>query len=253
VPVSNERSDRAELLPSGSKGAEPLEEQTGKMHKMLLEGITFVCNVFWGPDLDFCTALHKGDVPVVFNGHFPRNTMESMAEKMDDIRRVVQAYPDPETLLQGLDQQYITLFISSIDGVAAPLYHSCYIDAENGDGGGMLMGQPAVDMKSRLSSVGLKLDENLHQMPDHLCVELEYLFFLLKEGGAQQEERIAMAESFAVEEMLPWVREFQDRLSVADKDRFYSLVAMLLMDLLTCIGKQGDSLAQDEHSYTHPL
>jgi TorA-specific chaperone len=101
----------------------------------------------------------------------------------------------------------------------------------------MLMGEPAVEMRRRLASSGLALDEDLNQLPDHLCIEIEYLYFLLGEGRKKgHESQLTKAKGFAGDWMLPWVRQFHDQLAKADDETgFYTLVSGLLVELLTAI------------------
>ncbi len=49
------------------------------------------------------------------------------------------------------------------------------------------MGPPAVRMKKRFESSGLSLSDNMHEPPDHLSIELEYLYFLLEKGWSDNE------------------------------------------------------------------
>ena len=96
------------------------------------------------------------------------------------------------------------------------------------------MGPPAVMMKRRFESKGQALAETMHEPPDHLSIELEYLYYLLEKGWADGDRSLlAEAVSFAGEVMLPWVTLLRDRLDGEKECRFYPLVASLLVSVLS--------------------
>ena len=204
------------------------------------EGLEFVSRVFWGPDLEFCQSIHedRGLISTTEAAHLP--TMEPFKETAEQIGAVIRSYQDAEALFNDLEASYVSLFISNREGIVAPLYHSCYTGPEGNKSEPLLMGEPAVEMRRRLGSSGLALDEDLNQLPDHLCIEIEYLYFLLGEGRkygheSQQNE----SKGFAGDWMLPWVRQFHDRLGAAEAAGFYLLVADLLVKLLTVAAGQN--------------
>jgi len=206
----------------------------------MLEGLAFVCKVFWGPDLEFCQSIHedKGLISTPEPAHWP--TMEPFKEIVEQIGAVIRSYQDAETLFNDLEASYVSLFISNREGIVGPLYHSCYAGPEGTQYEPLLMGEPAVEMRKRLASSGLALDEDLNQLPDHLCIEIEYLYFLLNEGrDKDNDSRLAEAMDFAGDWMLPWVRQFQERLKADEETEFYFLVAGLLVKLLIVITRQN--------------
>jgi TorA-specific chaperone len=101
------------------------------------------------------------------------------------------------------------------------------------------MGEPAAMMTKRLQSKKLSLADTLHEPPDHLSIELEYLYFLLQKGWAEDDRMlIAEAAEFAGESMLPWVGTFRDKLTAAAPSPFYPMMAALLLCLLRCVTEQ---------------
>ncbi|MEN8244432.1 MAG: molecular chaperone TorD family protein [Thermodesulfobacteriota bacterium] len=202
----------------------------------IMEGLAFVSRVFWGPDLEFCRAIYQ-DKGLISSIELARlSTIEPFGETVEQLGAVIRSYKDGEALFNDLEALYVSLFISNRTGIAAPLYHSCYGGSEGAMSEPLLMGEPAVEMRKRLASSGLALEEDLNQLPDHLCIEIEYLYFLLKEGWSGKGDTwITEAMAFAADFMLPWVREFQGRLAMTDKAGFYTLAASLLTELLRCI------------------
>jgi TorA-specific chaperone len=93
-------------------------------------------------------------------------------------------------------------------------------------------------MKRCLEAKGLAIDMRLSEPPDHLSIELEYLYFLLEKGLIDSNRAIvAEADSFATKIMLPWVTKFHDRLVAEKKYRFYPHISSILCATLKSIGR----------------
>ena len=153
-----------------------------------------------------------------------------------EIAGLISEHADPGSLFQTLEESYVRLFISNRGGISTPLYQSCYTNPERPEQPGPLMGKAARDMRRRLVSAGLSLDEKLGQLPDHLSVEIEYLYFLLQKPENREDNRSAIeARAFAAEVMLPWVRKFRKKLEGEEENRFYLRMAGLLVSLLKVI------------------
>jgi TorA-specific chaperone len=102
-----------------------------------------------------------------------------------------------------------------------------------------MMGEPALKMQRRFKSKGLAVDSDLHEPPDHLAIELEYLYFLLSKGRENPDrELIAEAGSFAAETMLPWVSMLQKQIASQMPDHAYTHLASILTAVLYRVGQQ---------------
>ena len=113
----------------------------------------------------------------------------------------------------------------------APLYESCY-EFE----GAPLMGRAAREMQKRFEAQGLSIAENIQEPPDHLSIELEYLYFLLDRGWRDQDPALVTEGSaFAAETMLPWVSKLSEKLASEGDCRYYPLMAAVLMQILTLL------------------
>jgi len=229
---------RAEDRPTGGRTPADGGQNTHQLPPAaILEGLAFVSKVFWGPELGYCRAIHQEGGRAISRELALLSSAEAFSGTVAKIGAVVRSYQDGEALFQNLESEYVSLFISNRQGIAAPLYHSCYAGPEGPGRLAMLMGEPALEMKKRLASSGLALTEALNQPPDHLCIEIEYLYFMLREAwNGKGKELSAEARRFARDWMLPWVRQFQNRVRAAEEAGFYTLVSVLLIDLLTIIG-----------------
>jgi TorA-specific chaperone len=200
----------------------------------LLEILKEMINVFWGPDLKKCTDMLQKPVTGAFDELATQANFHNFGT-LTEIKSILKKFENSEAFFYHLEQAYVRLFISDRTGVTAPLYASCYANTETGEKA-LLMGQAAIDMKSRFESKGLSLSDQIHEPPDHISIELEYLYFLLDKGWSDGDPNlIEEATTFAAEIMLPWVSEFEARLAVEKECRFYPLMASILKAILEII------------------
>ena len=203
----------------------------------LLESVAELSKIFWGPDPDSSRDILQGTYLRPFESLKPIVNYEPPGI-IEELRTIHTRFTEENAIFQFLEQAYVRLFINSREGIAAPLYASCYVDEKTPGENALLMGSPAVMMKKRFESRGLSLSDNMHEPPDHLSIELEYLYFLLGKGWSDNEgELIAEATSFASDVMLPWVIKLQKRLVAVETEcRFYQLISAILCAILQYIG-----------------
>ena len=95
------------------------------------------------------------------------------------------------------------------------------------------LGRAAVEMRERFEAKGLFISENIHEPPDHIAIELEYLYFLLDKGwGEQDHALVAEAVEFCSQTMLPWISKMEERVAAEKKCEFYQLSATILLEIL---------------------
>lgn len=204
----------------------------------LLEILKEMAGVFWGPDLKKCTEMLQE--PIL--GAFDKFAVQRCAGDIHKIKSILKQFTNAQSFFQHLEEGYVRLFISDRKGVAAPLYESCYANSEDGEKA-LLMGAPAIDMKNRYELKGLSLSKDIREPPDHISIEMEYLYFLLAKGWSDNDnDLIDEASTFAAEIMLPWISQFQARLVVEKKCRFYPLMASLLKAILEIIAGSNCSI-----------
>ena len=205
-----------------------------KSQKTVLEGIDALCCIFWGPDPDQCRTLLDGDFTAVFET-VEKELDSSINKGLKKFKAILKKYDDPEELFLELNEEYVKLFISNLNGATAPLFESCY-EHENAP----LMGPAAIRMKELLDSAGLDISEDFTEPPDHLCIELELLYYTLEKAWKAKSKKnghLKEAESFVSEVMFPWVNTFYNRLSSEYPDCFYTLSAYMLLELLKSVKK----------------
>jgi TorA-specific chaperone len=203
-----------------------------------LKGVALLSKIFWGPAADDSREYLQGVYFKPFEVLAPVVEFEPPSI-LEDLIALNASFSDEKDIYQSLEQSYVRLFINSLDGIAAPLYASCYAFGNAPGQDAALMGPPAAMMKERFDSKGLSLGEHIHEPPDHLSIELEYLYFLLDKGWSDGDTAlIDEAVSFAGETMLPWVTRFQERIAPVETEcRFYQLITAILCSILRFIGE----------------
>ena len=203
----------------------------------LLQGVALLSRFYWGPDTEGSRDLLQGIYLKPFEALKPIAGYEPPGI-LDELKGIGTSFTDKDEIFQYLEQAYVRLFINSRDGSIAPLYASCYGPGSAPEKDTPLMGPPAVLMKERFESKGLSLGDHIHEPPDHLSIELEYLYFLLERGWSEDDAALQNeAVSFAGGIMLPWVIKFQERLVALETEcRFYQLTTAILCAILGFIG-----------------
>ena len=206
-----------------------------KINDAVLEGVEIMCRVFWGPDLESCRHMIEGNFFQSFETILTKPEAKPSVI-LDNINSIINRFDTHQSLFHHLNECYVRLFVNNKEGITTPLYQSCY-EFENAP----MMGESAVKMNKRFKSKGLSMENRVHEPPDHLAIELEYLFFLLQDSGVGRDDNQDKfvsneAASFAAETMLPWVIVINQRLkSVTDDCRFYYLASGILVLLLSLI------------------
>lgn len=197
---------------------------------ILLDGVKIMGQAFWGPSVEGCTEMVK-------EKYLDRlQSLTSVLKTgagggLHEIVSIIKSFPDGDSLYQHLEEGYVRLFISAKGGITAPLYESCY-EFE----GAPLMGRTATEMKERFEAKGLSVADTIQEPPDHLSIELEYLYFLLDKGWREKDVTlVSEASSFAFKTMLPWVSQLQERLGPEKECPFYYLIGTIVIEMLNVI------------------
>lgn len=220
------RNDTHQTKRSPMTPASLTELSPGKC-RSLLNGLAMASHIFWGPNPSSCREMVKKD--------YIQDLMELasiLGEENGASARAMASYlaeaEEPGELCRQLEESYVPLFVNNHGGAAAPPYHSCYEGEQ-----GLLMGRPAEMMARRLEAAGIDLAELTSEPPDHLAVELEYLFLLLEAAFSQDDPRLlAEARSFAGQEMLPWLESFRQRLGRQSANLLYPSAADLVLAMV---------------------
>ena len=193
---------------------------------VLLKAVELCVAVFRGPGAPLWAAMTDSGVPELLSSvqHYSGFPAGPLSRLRKGLRGCAGDYGILET-------EYVRLFIAGPGGVPAPLYASCHLG-----GGSRTMGRPALDMRDRLAAAGLAVDLDSNEPPDHLAIELEYLYHLLASGWTGDDPAPAVqGVEFATTVMRPWVRRFRDTLAKADPHPVFLAAADLVVGVLESV------------------
>lgn len=196
----------------------------------LLNAIELVAAIFRGPDKAGWTSIFDSGLPELIKS-VPQKTghLTVTLNNLQDSRPTLSEIQDS---LAILETEYVRLFVAAGGGIAAPLYESCHLDTAP-----HIMGDSALSMRSRLNQCGLEVALESNEPPDHISLELEYLYHLLATAWTENNPALeAMGREFARLDMLPWVRRFRTALIKGAPHPVYANTADFTVAVLETIG-----------------
>jgi len=189
-----------------------------------------VAAIFHGPDADGWAAIFEVGLPELV-----ARAPQKLDHLMGLLKNLQDSQPMPlETVAKVslLETEYVRLFISASGGVTASLYESCHLGAAP-----RIMGDSALSMRSRLNECGLEIALDSNEPPDHISIELEYLYYLFATAWAEEDVVLEVkAREFTRLEMVPWIRRFRDKLAQGEPHPVYLNTADLTVALLKELG-----------------
>jgi TorA maturation chaperone TorD len=131
---------------------------------------------------------------------------------------------------EDLMVEHARLFVGP-QQVIAPPYGSVYLEE-----GRRVMGDSTLKARQTYQEAGLHLDPDFKELPDHIAVELEFLYFLTAKGveaaaaGKVEESRRydSAREVFLDQHLRRWVPPFCARVAEGTESDFYRDLAECL-------------------------
>jgi putative dimethyl sulfoxide reductase chaperone len=136
----------------------------------------------------------------------------------------------------ALSVAYTRLFLGPPEMLAPP-YASFYLEKD-----GALMGPSSIKIAKFYDRAGLRINDDFNDMPDHITVMLEFLYYLLFQESLAQidgtpEQRQVLESTmiaFVNECMMPWIARFCERITAADEHPFYNALGQCLDGFIHC-------------------
>lgn len=137
-----------------------------------------------------------------------------------------------EAISLEVAREYTRLFINAFPHVVAPPYGSVYMEKD-----GQVYGKFTSEVVSFYHETGFTLKGDLHDLPDHIAHELEFMGILTgQEGQASEPERVKLEEVqmiFLSRFILPWIPTFCGKISEESRSIFYRSLAELTKDFIS--------------------
>ncbi len=192
---------------------------------------------FYYPDEKLLTLLDSGEM----ESHLPlyRFLGLELSAYLKRIKEWRQGHKDNGAALLELKREYTRLFITAHPKLPAPPYGSLYLEDK-----GMIWGETTVEAVKLYAEAGLKAAEDFKDVPDHFAAELEFMWYLIREGlkakgitsdgktdGVPDKERASMVSSiekkFLCNHLVKWAPPFLDRVMESTRSAFYREIANL--------------------------
>ncbi|MEW6116025.1 MAG: molecular chaperone TorD family protein [Nitrospirota bacterium] len=151
-----------------------------------------------------------------------RTVCPEAAGYADTIEEAYARYNDEELLVE-----YARLFVGPNELLAAP-YGSVYLEKER-----RVMGESTLETIKMYQEEGLTIDSDFRELPDHITVELEFMYYLIAkeiEALARNEvsaahQHIKKQEHFMNSFLGRWTGQFCEKINENTKNDFYRTLA----------------------------
>ncbi|MFA5537144.1 MAG: molecular chaperone TorD family protein [Bacillota bacterium] len=184
--------------------------------------------VFYEPTIDLLATLDKEEnltQLIRASGVY----LGSQSEKlMRDLLAVIPSV-DKESFI-NLKAEYTRLFIGPMTPICPP-YESVFDQSRPDEWKGTMAGPTSDAMAAFLRGEGLDLTLEYAELPDHVAIELEFMYYLLSRAYSGEENSagyLEKANAFLTEHLAKWLPEFGRLLSQKAREPFYQKVGLLL-------------------------
>jgi len=143
-----------------------------------------------------------------------------------DIQKLISEYHSND--FTEMLQTYSALFIGPFETIAPP-FASVYLDD------GILMGGSTMTVLDCYRSIGMEVQSgsSIENLPDHISVELDFLYHCLREYHESGDETFyQLANAFMDSHLMKWIPEFTKRIKDSNIDPFYTHLSIFMMKFL---------------------
>lgn len=124
--------------------------------------------------------------------------------------------------ITDLRVDHAKLFIGPFD-VLAPPYSSIYIDGER-----KVMGDSTIKAYEHYKDSGLEMEPNFKDAPDHIAVELEFMYYLIFQYLKTEDSKfIEQQRSFLNSHLGEWIYPFTERVIDRANTTFYKNLGLM--------------------------
>lgn len=129
--------------------------------------------------------------------------------------------------LTKLKLDHSRLFIGPFD-ILAPPYSSIYFDGES-----KVMSESTLIAMEYYKNAGLDMNGNFKDAPDHIIVELEFMYYLIfKYLNTNDNEFIKYQHSFLKNHLYLWIAPFTERIQKSANTIFYKNLAIITIKFI---------------------
>ncbi len=134
---------------------------------------------------------------------------------------------------EDLQIVHAKLFVGPFE-MKAPPYGSIYLESRH-----LVMGDSTMDVAKIYQDAGLKVE--LHEPPDHIAIELEFMAFLctsevekIQTGNKVEQQKLRESQKQFLQSFIaPWIPQFCQRIREGTENLFYIELANCLEIFIT--------------------
>ncbi len=156
-------------------------------------------------------------------------------EGAEAVQAMLEAWPQGEKAWEDMRVVHAKLFIGPFD-LLAPPYGSVYLDEDR-----LVMGDTTMDAMNCYARAGLDPSREVHEPPDHITTELEFMYYLAYQQVTQDDVLyLDLQREFLANHLSRWVPSFSQRIVAADLGPFYTNLARVTAGFIHAeVGSQG--------------
>lgn len=145
-------------------------------------------------------------------------------------RRLPEAFSAGKNDKPSLEVEYTRLFIGPFLGPAPP-FGSVYLEQ-----GHRLMGESTMDARRHYLSLGLDLAADVKEAPDHISIELEFMYALIRQcipyitadDCDAYWQNVSRQRLFLENHLSAWIPAFSDKILEHTRMPYFRLLALIL-------------------------
>lgn len=150
-------------------------------------------------------------------------------EAITPVTNWLAGFNSQDATLSELEKEYVRLFAKPYPEVLVQPYGSVYLNNER-----LIWGRSTAEVARLYEAGGLGMNENFHDIPDHIAAELEFASYLIAEQLKSDEHNSPPAESlsilekrFLTEHLHKWAPAFFSRVVECSSAGLYKATALM--------------------------
>ncbi|RMH70681.1 MAG: molecular chaperone TorD [Gemmatimonadetes bacterium] len=155
--------------------------------------------------------------------HILKMSLPPIVPNIEQLEQAFQQYS-----IEELTVEYARLFVGPFK-LEAPPYGSLYLETE-----GKVMGDTTMAVKNMYRQYGLEIAEDFKELPDHIAVELEFMYYLGYQASVNgnRETYIQAQRTFLKQYLAPFVFPFCEQIKTNTTNEFYRQLAETLSQFI---------------------
>jgi TorA maturation chaperone TorD len=134
-----------------------------------------------------------------------------------------------DTALSELEKEFVRLFAKPYPEVLVQPYSSVYLNSER-----LIWGRSTAEVTKLYEAAGLGMNQNFHDVPDHIAAELEFASYLIAEhlksnehDSPSLEQLVTLEKKLLTEHLHRWAPAFFSRVVECSSAGFYQATALM--------------------------